>query len=75
MNSESSFVPGKKVGKMRKKDKMNHAPAVVTQFYQTKLCKHFQNGSCLYGNECTSRLDFYIFVVFRFVFSFNNVYP
>jgi hypothetical protein len=41
-----------KVTKVKKLKEIEEKPAVVSQFYQTKLCKHFQNGSCLYGDKC-----------------------
>lgn len=51
-------------------------PPVVSQFYQTKLCKHFQSGSCLYGDKCTShpprRLSIFIS---RLVFTLNRADP
>jgi len=42
-----------KVTKVKKLKEIEEKPAVVSQFYQTKLCKHFQNGSCLYGDKCS----------------------
>jgi len=39
--------------KVKKIKEIDEKTSVVTQFYQTKLCKHFQNGACLYGDKCS----------------------
>ena len=44
-----------KTAKIKKLKEIEEKGGVVTQFYQTKLCKHFQNGACLYGDKCMSR--------------------
>lgn len=51
MNHTQSRIKSTKAKKLKE---VLDRPAVVTQFYQTKLCKHFQNGSCLYGDKCMS---------------------
>ena len=64
----------KKVFKGRKKERVGQTHAVVTQFYQTKLCKHFQNGSCLYGDECTlTRLRIAVYVLGSFSHSADGI--
>jgi hypothetical protein len=55
MTSKSRLTPDRsKSNRLKKIQEIEERPAVVTQFYQTKLCKHFlNNNSCLYGDKCS----------------------